>query len=70
MRRNLYIHARISQAEGSGLNVIAQRENISLSETVRQLLREGLDRRGLSVALADFYKNLPAKNEAKNADRG
>jgi antitoxin component of RelBE/YafQ-DinJ toxin-antitoxin module len=67
MKRNNFIHFRVSDQEYHALNIIAQREGINPSEAMRMMLREDCSRRGLSIGLVEFYKD--GLCEMQNADQ-
>lgn len=47
--RILYIHCRVTEEEKNALAAIAARDFRSPSEMMRELIREGLRNRGLSI---------------------
>jgi hypothetical protein len=66
MKRKFYINARVSEEEYQILGIIARREGINQSETLRLMIRKECERRGLTVGLAAMYEKNPDLAEAKN----
>ena len=66
--RSKYIQFRASEPEALTLNRLSNRLGLSLSETMRALIREAAAARGLpDVGLAKGYENIPAPAVVKNA---
>jgi len=53
-RRNEYINCRLTKNEKSALNIMANYEGRSISEMLREIIRESANRRGLN----NFNKSM------------
>jgi len=68
--RSKYIQFRASEPEALTLNRLSNRMGLTLSETMRLLIREAATARGLpDVGMAEFYKEIPALTEAQNGNQ-
>lgn len=53
-RRTTYINCRLTKNEKSALNIMANYEGRSISEMLREIIRESANRRGLN----NFNKSM------------
>ena len=51
-RRTVVIHIHLTEKEKAALDMMAESEDISRSEMVRKLIREGLERRGIYILVS------------------
>jgi len=62
-----YVQFRASDPEILTLNRLSNRMGLNLSETMRLLIREAAEVRGLpDVGMAELYEQYPALAEVKN----
>lgn len=65
MKRKFYVNARVNEEEHRILGVIARREGINKSETLRIIIRRECKRRDLTIGLETLYVNNPDLAEVK-----
>jgi len=64
MNKKYRVSVRLSDKERDSLGVISKREALDLSETIRLLIREGINKRGLwAVGLVTLQSKFEVKND-------
>jgi hypothetical protein len=59
MKRQITIHARVSEPECRALDLLATREGLNRSEYVRLLARQEAKRQGISIPQFGFFEKPP-----------
>ena len=69
-QRNRYIQFRASESEALTLDRLSNRMGLSLSETMRALIREAAAARGLpDVGMAELYEKYPNLAQVDHANQ-
>jgi len=64
MNKSFRVSVRLSDKEREALGVISKREALDLSETLRLLIREGINKRGLwAVGLVTLQSKYEVQDE-------
>jgi len=69
MERKKFVNARVSDDEFCVLSVISTSEGLNQSESIRWLIRQEANRRGLPTGFVRFYPPQPELTEARDGNQ-